>query len=89
MPMKPAAAKAMRQSKKNHARNVVTKEQIAKFLKIARKQIAAKQWEPATKAVQVAGKALDKAVARGIVKQNTAARLKSRIHTALNKAKKA
>ncbi len=87
--MKPAAAKAYRQSIKNRARNVATKEQVAKLIKTARKQIAAKDWTAAEKAVLAAGKALDKAVARGIMKMNTTSRLKSRIHTALNKAKKA
>lgn len=87
--MKPAAAKAYRQSIKNRARNVATKEQVAKLIKIARKQIAAKDWTAAEKAVLAAGKALDKAVSRGIMKINTTSRLKSRIHTALNKAKKA
>lgn len=85
--MKPAAAKAYRQSIKNRARNVATNENIAKLLKTARKNIIAKKWDAATESMRLTGKALDKAVARGIVKKNTAARLKSRMHAAFKKAK--
>lgn len=87
--MKPAAAKALRQSQKNRARNVAARTQIAKLIKNARRQIAAKKWEEAAATVRLVGKTLDKSVSRGIVKKNTAARYKSRITTQLNTAKKA
>lgn len=86
--MKPAAAKALRQSQKNRARNVAANEQIAKLIKNARRQIAAKKWDEAAVTVRLVGKTLDKCVSRGIVKKNTAARYKSRITTRLNAAKK-
>ena len=89
MPTTHAAAKAQRKGVKQHARNVTEKEGIAKILKQARKALDAKKVDEAAKQGRVAIKAIDKAVAHGIIKKNTAGRLKSRLAKRINAANKA
>lgn len=89
MPITHAAAKALRQGAKLRRRNVAEKEAINKLIKQAHKALAAKKTDVAADAARKAGKAIDKAVAHGILKRNTAARLKSRLTKKLNAAKKA
>lgn len=89
MPTTHAAAKAQRKGVKQRARNVAEKQGIAKILKQARKALDAKKVDEAAKQGRVAIKALDKAVAHGIIKKNTAARLKSRLAKRINAASKA
>ena len=78
--------KRVRQSKKRQARNVAVKKAIKIALKAAEKAIAAKTAEAkalASKAVSV----IDKAVERGVIHINKAARKKSRLLVKLNKLK--
>ncbi len=89
MPNKQAAMKALRQSVKARARNVAEMARIRKAQKQAKKAIAAKTWDDAKAHVRAVGKALDKAVAHGVLTKNAAARTKSRIMSALNTAMKA
>lgn len=89
MPITHAAAKAQRKGAKQRARNIAEKEGIAKILKQARKALDAKKADEAAKQGRAAVKALDKAVAHGILKKNTAARLKSRLAKRINAATKA
>ncbi len=88
MSIKHAAAKAIRKSAKNRAFNLKVKGEFKNFLKEARKQITAKKFDEAKKAVQAASQSLDKAARKGVIKKNTAARLKSRLMKALNAAAK-
>ena len=55
-------------------------------LKKARTLVAAGKLDQATQAVQEAISALDKAAEKGVIHKNNAARHKSRLMTALNKA---
>lgn len=78
MPIKQSAVKELRKNKKHasiNARVLVTVDRLARQ---ARKAIVAKSSDAAAlrKTIQ---KTLDKAVARGIIKKNTAARVKSRL----------
>lgn len=84
MPIKKAAFKALRQSKKRTLRNRQVKENLKTSFKASQKLIAAKKIEEAKAAVQKAIKLLDRAAARGIIKKNTAARKKSRLMKKLN-----
>lgn len=84
MPTTHAAAKAQRKGAKQRARNVAEKAAITKILKQARKALDAKKADDAAKHGRTAIKALDKAVAHGIMKKNTAARLKSRLAKRIN-----
>lgn len=84
MPIKKAAMKALRQAKKRVARNTNIKNNIKTLIKNARKTIGDKNKDAAAKLVHDAMKSLDKAVQKGIVKKNTAARKKSRLQKRLN-----
>lgn len=78
MPIKHAAEKALRQTKKRTHRNETVRESIAQFEKKARKLFASKSADAKT-TVLAFQKAIDKAVRRHIVKPNTGARWKSRL----------
>ncbi len=84
MPIKKAAFKALRQSKKRAARNKKIKEELKMLLKKSRKLIEAKKIDEAKEAVKNAVKMFDRAVTKGIIKRNTAARKKSRLMKRLN-----
>ncbi|MBI4414786.1 MAG: 30S ribosomal protein S20 [Candidatus Kerfeldbacteria bacterium] len=88
MPIKQAAYKALRQTKKHTIRNRAVKAKLHVLTKSALKSINAKEVENAKKQVQAAVKALDKAAQHGILKKNTAARKKSRLMKRMNAALK-
>ena len=79
MPVKRAAMKALRQNRKRHDRNVAIKNNVRKAVKEARRLLATKDKAKAVEAITIAVKKLDKAAQKGILKKNTAARLKSRL----------
>ena len=83
MPNKKSAAKALRQSIKRAARNYKVKRAIKEVIKDSKKLIETKEKAAADK-VKQAIKLLDKAVAKKIIKKNTAARKKSRLMKKLN-----
>ncbi len=86
MPIKKAAKKWLRQSKKRQARNVKVKEELKEIITKTRGLIEKKKFEEAKKALVKAYSKLDKAVKYGMIKKNTASRKKSRLAQALNKA---
>ncbi|MCL2869264.1 30S ribosomal protein S20 [Candidatus Saccharibacteria bacterium] len=73
MPIIKSAAKRMRQTNKRKARNIGTKKDI----KTATKAFVAK---PTAQSISKAQSELDKAVKKGLIKKNTAARRKSALH---------
>lgn len=83
MPIKHAAFKAVRQSKKRHERNVRVKLALKKAVKAVRKTVAAKEKAKAAEALKVAIPLIDRAAQKGVIKKNTAARLKSRLSKAV------
>ena len=85
MPVKRAAIKALRQNRKRHAHNVAVKSDVRKTVKEARRLLATKDKANATEAIKIAVKKLDRAAQKGILKKNTAARLKSRLSLGLKK----
>jgi small subunit ribosomal protein S20 len=84
MPIKKAAFKALRQSKKRAAHNKQTKDTLKKSIKTSRRLAEAKKMEEAKTSVLKSIKLLDRAVAKGVIKKNTAARTKSRLMKRLN-----
>lgn len=78
MPNKKAASKALRQTHKNRARNLRVERDVRSAIKTSREAIIAGK-EDRQKLVAEAIKKLDRAVAKGIIKKNTAARKKSRL----------
>lgn len=84
MPIKKAAFKALRQSKKRMARNLKIKSGLKKITKESRRLIEAKKIEEAKKSILQSIKKIDKAISKGIIKKNTGARKKSRLMKKLN-----
>ncbi len=84
MPIKKAAMKALRQTKKNAARNLKVLSNIKNLLKSSKKSFAEKKSDEAKQFVKQSIKSLDKAVKSKTLKQNTANRLKSKLMKRLN-----
>jgi small subunit ribosomal protein S20 len=73
-----SAIKRMRQSEKRRLRNRAVRSKVRTTLKTARSAVATKA-QTAQTSVSDAVRALDKAVAKGVLHGNTAARKKSRL----------
>ena len=78
MPILKNAKKALRQSKKREAENMVFKRAYKEALKKARTAVLKGEADVAEK-IKLAQKKLDKAVKKGVLKQNTASRYLSRM----------
>lgn len=85
MPITKSAKKALRQSLKRKARNLIYKKKIKSLLKKVKKLVLAKKIEEAKALLPQLYKILDKAAKVGVIKKNTAARKKSRIAKLLKK----
>lgn len=81
MPNKPAARKALRQTKRHVVQNVVRRDAFKNAIKNVLK---AKNAAEAKKLVVAAQKALDKAAKTGVIKKNTASRRLSRLMAKVN-----
>ncbi len=79
MPIKKSAMKALRQSKKRAERNKVVKDTITYLRRMTRKAIEAGDVKKAEALAKDVIKSVDKAVQNGVMKKNTAARVKSRL----------
>lgn len=88
MPIKKAAKKHLKQSKKRHQRNLAAKSEIKENIKDFQKLLVGKKTKEAQTQLKKCYKLLDKAAKRGIIKKNTASRKKSRFAKALNKISK-
>ncbi len=87
MPITRGAKKANRASLRKRVFNLRRKNAMNDVVKKVRKLVASGQNEEATKLMPEAYKAIDKAAKRGVIKDNTAARKKSRLAIALGKTK--
>ena len=85
MPITTSAKKALRASKRKRVFNVRRKKDVDVVLLSFRKAVAAKDKSGATKLIAELSQSLDKAAKTGYLKDNTAARLKSRAAHALAK----
>jgi len=79
MPNTSSAKKALRQSARKRARNIRHKHMVAEVTKQLRKLVAAGKNEEAIALLPRAYKSIDKATKTRVLKQNTAARKKSRM----------
>ena len=87
MPNIKSVKKDVIRSRQRHARNIAAKSQIKTVIKKARTAIDAKaDTATVTPLVTLAVSTVDRAVKRGIIHKNTAARRKSRLHKRLNAA---
>lgn len=87
MPITKGAHKAHRSSLKKAVFNVRRKSTMNDAVKKLRKAAAAGNVEEAQKMLPSAYKAIDKAAKRGVIKDNTASRKKSRLAAAIKRAK--
>ncbi len=84
MPIKKAAFKALRQSKKRASRNKAVKDELDFFIKKFKKALAANKLEESKEWLAKAIQKLDKAANKSIIKKNAANRRKSRLTKKLN-----
>ena len=85
MPIKASAKKELRKALKRRVLNVARQKKVKDATKKIKKLVTAGSKEEAKKLISVAYQAIDKAVKRGVLKKNTAARKKSRLMKLLNK----
>jgi small subunit ribosomal protein S20 len=78
-----SAKKVIRASAKKHVFNLRRKDALTDATKSLLKAVAAKDVKSAENLLPTAYKAIDKAMKRGIIKSNTAARKKSRLALAI------
>lgn len=81
-----SAKKVIRSSAKKRIFNLRRKEVLHEAAKSLLKALAAKDVAAAEKLLPAAYKAIDKAMKRGVIKANTAARKKSRLALAIKRA---
>jgi len=87
MPIKKAAFKSLKQSKKRRARNLSTIKKTRLLIKKTRKAIESGKKDETKELVKKTIKALDKAAQHKIMKKNTVSRHKSRLMKKLNALK--
>jgi len=84
-----SVVKDVKKSRERHARNVAAKSKIKTFVKSAKVAIASGDAEAMVKSISSAASVTDKAAEKGIIHKNAAARRKSRLMRAANKAQAA
>ena len=87
MPNSPSAKKRLRQSVDRRARNRVVRTTIRNQIKKVRAAIAGGDASACETEFRNAVKKLDKAAAKNVLHKNTAARLKSRLSSAIKNVK--
>ncbi len=79
MPITKTAKKRLRQNEKRHILNLGYKRRMKRIVKEIRELISENKKKEAQKLLPKAYKIIDKAAKRGIIKENTASRKKSRL----------
>lgn len=77
MPIIKSAAKRMRQNKQQYRENLAVKRDMREAVKIVSEKISNNKQAEAKEQLKAAQKAIDKAVKKGVIHKNTAARKKS------------
>jgi small subunit ribosomal protein S20 len=88
MPIKQAAKKYVRVTKRNTQKNKAIKGVFKNAIKKTTEAVTAGKIDDAKKWLKIATKALDKASQKKVIKKNTAARKKSRLNKMVKKASK-
>lgn len=88
MPITKGAKKAHRASLNKRVFNIRRKNEMSDVVKKYQKLVADEKLSDAEKMLPQVYKAVDKAAKRGIIKDNTAARKKSRLTAQITRAKK-
>jgi small subunit ribosomal protein S20 len=79
--------KDVKKSRERHARNIAVKSKIKTFVKKAKAVLGSGDAQASQQAIAAAASVIDKAAEKGIIHKNAAARRKSRLMIAANKAK--
>jgi len=79
MPITRSARKALRVSDRKRSVNDRTKKVLKEGVKKVQKLTATKQWKEAKESLSSAYAVIDKAMKKGTIKKNTAARKKARL----------
>ncbi len=80
-----SALKRMRQGEKRRLRNSAVRSRVKAAMKTARMAFGEEPGDAARHAVKRAAMIVDRAVSKGVVHRNTAARMKSRLAQQLNR----
>jgi len=88
MPITQGAKKTNRASERKRVFNLRRKRTMHDAVKSIREAVEKGDAKKATELLPTAYKAIDKAVKRGVIKENTGARKKSRLHKAILAPKK-
>jgi small subunit ribosomal protein S20 len=88
MPITKGAQKALRASERKRVFNVRRKGDMKDVTKAVQKAVASGDTKTAKELLPKAYKAIDKAAKRGVIKDNTAARKKSRLSAAIKRTEK-
>ena len=86
MPNIKSVIKDVKKSRERHKRNIAVKSKIKTYVKKAKATIETGDAEATKQAVSVAVSVIDSAAEKGIIHKNAAARRKSRVMRAANKA---
>ncbi|MHB1457453.1 MAG: 30S ribosomal protein S20 [Armatimonadota bacterium] len=89
MPNIKSVKKDVKRSRLNHEKNVAMKSRIKTIIKTAKSVIATGDQEAVVKSISAVDCVLDRAAEKNIIHRNAAARRKSRLMKAANKAKAA
>ena len=89
MPAKASASKRHRQSLNRRMRNKMVRTRVRTSTRKLAELLEAKSTEEAAKQYNTVASLLDRAVSKGIIHRNTAARKKHRLHKMLSGAKAA
>lgn len=79
MPVTRTAKKALRQNRTRRERNVAQNIELKKTIKGFKKMVESKKMDEAIKQLSMVFQRLDKAAKTGLIKKNTANRMKSRL----------
>jgi small subunit ribosomal protein S20 len=83
----PSVLKRQRSNERKALYRGMVRNSTRTYVKKARSLVEARQLDSATEAIEVAISALDRAASKGVIHRNNAARRKSRLMKALNRAK--
>ncbi|KKU86800.1 MAG: 30S ribosomal protein S20 [Candidatus Wildermuthbacteria bacterium RIFCSPHIGHO2_01_FULL_47_27] len=86
MPVTQSAKKAVRQSLRRKARNLIYRKKIKALVKEARVLVSQKKYGEAKQLLPKIYQALDKAAKVGVIKKNAASRRKARLTKLINAA---
>ena len=89
MPIKRAAFKELRKSKRRHLKNITLKSELKTLVKKYERLITAKKLDEARKIIGAIVSKIDRAAAKGAIKANAASRKISRLMKKLRTSSKA